>query len=144
MINNMSAIVQNLKVLMIKYPVVRGMVSYSCIWPTSSLIQQTIEGKTWGKFLMFLLHWIVMRSRKRFFYYSFQIITIGGVYCVLVYMVDFLLLPHYIVGLRYLQRCGHKQHWALLLQKLLWRLFLTRRQRWHAFILLWVYWNWKQ
>uniref|UniRef100_A0A1A9ULM9 Mpv17-like protein n=1 Tax=Glossina austeni TaxID=7395 RepID=A0A1A9ULM9_GLOAU len=50
MINSMSAIVQNLKVLMIKYPVVRGMVSYSCIWPTSSLIQQTIEGKTWDNY----------------------------------------------------------------------------------------------
>uniref|UniRef100_A0A1A9X1D5 Uncharacterized protein n=1 Tax=Glossina brevipalpis TaxID=37001 RepID=A0A1A9X1D5_9MUSC len=48
--NNMSALVQNLKVLIIKYPVIRGMVSYSCIWPTSSLIQQTIEGKTWENY----------------------------------------------------------------------------------------------
>ncbi|KAG7307613.1 hypothetical protein JYU34_007835 [Plutella xylostella] len=28
-----------------KYPLLRGMASYSIIWPTSSLIQQTVEGK---------------------------------------------------------------------------------------------------
>ncbi|XP_013200051.2 mpv17-like protein [Amyelois transitella] len=29
-----------------KYPLIRGMASYAIIWPTSSLIQQTFEGKT--------------------------------------------------------------------------------------------------
>ncbi|KAF9418447.1 hypothetical protein HW555_004735 [Spodoptera exigua] len=29
-----------------KYPLLRGMASYSIIWPGSSLIQQTVEGKT--------------------------------------------------------------------------------------------------
>lgn len=33
-----------------KYPLLRGMASYSIIWPTSSLIQQTFEGKRFGKF----------------------------------------------------------------------------------------------
>ncbi|XP_063620825.1 mpv17-like protein [Cydia splendana] len=33
------------KVLFKKYPLLRGMASYSIIWPTSSLIQQTFEGK---------------------------------------------------------------------------------------------------
>ncbi|XP_053618390.1 mpv17-like protein [Plodia interpunctella] len=28
-----------------KYPLIRGMLSYAVIWPTSSLIQQTFEGK---------------------------------------------------------------------------------------------------
>lgn len=32
-----------------KYPLLRGMASYSIIWPGSSLIQQTFEGKTVGE-----------------------------------------------------------------------------------------------
>lgn len=31
-----------------KYPLIRGMASYSVIWPISSLIQQTFEGKSFG------------------------------------------------------------------------------------------------
>lgn len=34
--------------LLNKYPLLRGMISYSIIWPTSALIQQKIAGKTWG------------------------------------------------------------------------------------------------
>lgn len=33
-----------------KYPLLRGMASYSIIWPTSSLIQQTVEGKNFGEY----------------------------------------------------------------------------------------------
>lgn len=36
-----------------KYPMIRGMISYSIIWPTSALIQQKIAGKTWGLYLTF-------------------------------------------------------------------------------------------
>lgn len=36
-----------------KHPVCRGMVSYGVIWPTSCLIQQTLNGKRWG--LTFIL-----------------------------------------------------------------------------------------
>lgn len=32
-----------------KYPLLRGMASYAIIWPISSLIQQTFEGKNIGK-----------------------------------------------------------------------------------------------
>ncbi|GAB0093225.1 SYM1 [Sergentomyia squamirostris] len=32
---------------MAQYKIVRGMASYSLLWPCGSLIQQTIEGKTW-------------------------------------------------------------------------------------------------
>ena len=44
-----------------KYPVVRGMVSYGLIWPTSSIIQQTIAGKNlenydWMQALRFSLY----------------------------------------------------------------------------------------
>lgn len=45
----MSMLLQKFKILITKYPIVRGMISYSLIWPTSSLIQQTFEGKRWGK-----------------------------------------------------------------------------------------------
>lgn len=32
-----------------KYPLFRGMVSYSIIWPTSAFIQQKIAGKSWDE-----------------------------------------------------------------------------------------------
>ncbi|CAD7090085.1 unnamed protein product [Hermetia illucens] len=41
---------QRFKEVLTKYPVVRGMLSYSLIWPTSSLVQQTFEGKRWGTY----------------------------------------------------------------------------------------------
>lgn len=46
----MNSLLSKIKVLATKYPMVRGMVSYSLIWPTSSIIQQTIEGKSWGEY----------------------------------------------------------------------------------------------
>ncbi|CAG9860722.1 unnamed protein product [Phyllotreta striolata] len=33
-----------------RHPVVRGMLSYGTIWPTSCIIQQTIAGKTWENY----------------------------------------------------------------------------------------------
>lgn len=44
----MSAFISKLKYVTAKYPLLRGMLSYSMIWPTSALIQQTIAGKNWG------------------------------------------------------------------------------------------------
>ncbi|XP_016037668.2 protein sym1 isoform X1 [Drosophila simulans] len=41
---------QNFKVFVTRYPIVRGMISYSLIWPTGSLIQQTVEGRRWGTY----------------------------------------------------------------------------------------------
>lgn len=32
-----------------RYPLLRGMVSYSILWPTSALIQQKIAGKSWSE-----------------------------------------------------------------------------------------------
>lgn len=31
------------------HPIVKGMATYAVIWPTGSLIQQTLEGKDWRK-----------------------------------------------------------------------------------------------
>lgn len=44
-----------------RYPIVRGMISYGAIWPTSSIIQQTISGRTpdnydWMQALRFSLY----------------------------------------------------------------------------------------
>ncbi|KAH8245528.1 hypothetical protein KR032_011378 [Drosophila birchii] len=39
-----------LKVLVTRYPIMRGMISYSLIWPTGCLIQQTVEGRGWGTY----------------------------------------------------------------------------------------------
>lgn len=33
-----------------RHPIVRGMISYAAIWPTSCIIQQTIAGKTWENY----------------------------------------------------------------------------------------------
>lgn len=38
------------KEIITKYPLLRGVLSYSIIWPASALIQQRIAGKTWGSF----------------------------------------------------------------------------------------------
>lgn len=44
----MLSIVKSVKHITTKYPLVRGMLSYSLIWPTSAIIQQGIAGKTFG------------------------------------------------------------------------------------------------
>ncbi|XP_045445935.1 mpv17-like protein 2 isoform X3 [Melitaea cinxia] len=41
----MSVLSKNVIVAFKKYPVLRGMASYGIIWPISSFIQQTFEGK---------------------------------------------------------------------------------------------------
>lgn len=46
-----------------KYPLLRGMASYGVIWPISSLIQQTFEGKNLGKQR---LHTILSLQQFRF------------------------------------------------------------------------------
>ncbi|KAK5644312.1 hypothetical protein RI129_005612 [Pyrocoelia pectoralis] len=33
-----------------QHPIIRGMVSYAVIWPTSSIIQQSIAGKRWDSY----------------------------------------------------------------------------------------------
>lgn len=33
-----------------RHPIVRGMISYGTIWPTSNLIQQTVAGNTWENY----------------------------------------------------------------------------------------------
>lgn len=53
--------------LMTKYPLLRGVVSYSIIWPTSAFIQQKIAGKTWGKRLDLLGVTIqIQRGKSRY------------------------------------------------------------------------------
>ncbi|XP_059617242.1 mpv17-like protein [Phlebotomus argentipes] len=41
---------RKLKLVTSQYPVLRGMIAYSVIWPTGSLIQQAIAGKRWETF----------------------------------------------------------------------------------------------
>ncbi|OWR45031.1 mpv17-like protein 2 [Danaus plexippus] len=42
----MSVLSKNIKLVFNKYPLLRGMASYGVIWPISSFIQQTFEGKS--------------------------------------------------------------------------------------------------
>lgn len=43
----MSTIAINLKSFYKQYPIVRGILSYAVIWPTSCICQQTFAGRTW-------------------------------------------------------------------------------------------------
>lgn len=36
--------------IMLLHPLTRGIVAYSVLWPTGSIIQQTLAGEKWGKF----------------------------------------------------------------------------------------------
>lgn len=56
-----------------KYPLLRGMVSYSLIWPSSALIQQKIAGKSWGN-LMKIFSLIIIVICHQFFLIKIQLI----------------------------------------------------------------------
>lgn len=43
----MCTLWSNVKQVTTKYPLIRGILSYSVIWPTSALIQQKIAGQNW-------------------------------------------------------------------------------------------------
>lgn len=49
----MSKLLETIKIIGTKYPLYRGMLTYSLIWPTSALIQQFITGETWGTIIFF-------------------------------------------------------------------------------------------
>lgn len=58
-----------------KYPLLRGMVSYSLIWPSSALIQQKIAGKSWGKLMkIFSLLLLIVIICHQFFWTKIQLI----------------------------------------------------------------------
>lgn len=44
---NMALIKQGKAIIL--HPMTRGMVAYSVLWPTGSIIQQTLAGQKWGK-----------------------------------------------------------------------------------------------
>ncbi|GAB0094446.1 SYM1 [Sergentomyia squamirostris] len=46
----MSVFMKNLKLVTSQYPVLRGMLAYSVIWPTAVIVQQTIAGKRWDTY----------------------------------------------------------------------------------------------
>ncbi|CAD7090084.1 unnamed protein product [Hermetia illucens] len=48
--SSISLKLTNLRAFLSKRPLVKGMVAYTVLWPTSSLVQQTIEGKTWNTY----------------------------------------------------------------------------------------------
>lgn len=57
----MSSAIVRLKEITTKYPLLRGVLSYSIIWPTSALIQQRMAGKTldtydWGRCIRFSIY----------------------------------------------------------------------------------------
>lgn len=35
-----------------QYPLAKGMLAYSIMWPTGNIIQQSLTGKRWGKFFL--------------------------------------------------------------------------------------------
>ncbi|XP_055711217.1 mpv17-like protein [Phlebotomus papatasi] len=46
----MSVFLRKLKLVTSQYPILRGMIAYSIIWPMGSLVQQTIAGRRWDTF----------------------------------------------------------------------------------------------
>ncbi|CAH1154083.1 unnamed protein product [Phaedon cochleariae] len=46
----MVAVLSRILAFTNRHPVVRGMLSYGTMWPTSCIIQQTISGKTWENY----------------------------------------------------------------------------------------------
>ncbi|XP_018568056.1 mpv17-like protein isoform X1 [Anoplophora glabripennis] len=46
----MVAVFSRLVAFTNRHPIIRGMISYGTIWPTSCIIQQTISGKTWENY----------------------------------------------------------------------------------------------
>ena len=39
----MSALIRGFRIMVEKYPVTRGMISYSILWPASNLVQQSMD-----------------------------------------------------------------------------------------------------
>ncbi|XP_060527962.1 mpv17-like protein [Cylas formicarius] len=57
----MASVLSRMVAFTSKHPVIRGMISYGALWPTSSIIQQTISGKSienydWMQALRFSLY----------------------------------------------------------------------------------------
>lgn len=48
-ISEMAA--NSVRLFLRRHPIARGMLAYSITWPTGNIIQQTMDGKRWGKFL---------------------------------------------------------------------------------------------
>lgn len=46
----MSTVGVNLKMIYKQYPIIRGIISYAVIWPTSCICQQTIAGRNWKNY----------------------------------------------------------------------------------------------
>lgn len=46
------------KHILTKYPLMKGMLAYSITWPTGNIIQQTMDGKRFGKnyFIQLITH----------------------------------------------------------------------------------------
>lgn len=73
-------------VLLTKYPLLRGVVSYSIIWPTSALIQQKIAGESWGKLKhpadIFIKWKILLCENEAFFFFKTKKDNIDWMKCV--------------------------------------------------------------
>lgn len=50
---NISSTMSRVRDIFNRYPLLRGMVSYSLIWPTSAFVQQKIAGESWGEMKSF-------------------------------------------------------------------------------------------
>lgn len=50
------AAISSIKGFLTKYPLAKGMLFYSVTWPVGNIIQQTMDGKRFGKFTHFSFH----------------------------------------------------------------------------------------
>lgn len=57
-------VINRIKNIFIKYPLTKGMLAYSIMWPTGNIIQQTMVGKRWGNLFYFEKIILVARTSR--------------------------------------------------------------------------------
>lgn len=46
----------SLKALITKHPILKGMLAYGLTWPVGCIVQQSMDGKRWGKYFIHFFH----------------------------------------------------------------------------------------
>lgn len=64
------------------HPITRGMVAYSVLWPTGSIIQQTLAGQKWGKCQHALVIVLYDAMLRPFFFRNVRLDKVHSIQCV--------------------------------------------------------------
>lgn len=65
----MRVVFGSVKRFFVRYPLAKGMLAYSIMWPTGNIIQQTIMGKNWGELIVvrhvFFFFFLLLLLKKK-------------------------------------------------------------------------------